>query len=119
MNEQRMALDVSKRPATAPVVRIRQGDRNGTVIDVAITDNGQPLDLTGLGATLAVKLPDGALYEVDGDVSGSIAAFEIDETEAAAAIGISELAYVEVTGTDMVCSTQAFTLEILPAARSL
>lgn len=118
MNTQHIALDLSKRPATAQVVRIRQGDRNGTVISVAITDNGQPLDLAGLGAQLIAKLPDGALYLAEGDVSGSTAAFEIDEELAAASTGITELAYVEIEGTDTICSTQAFTLEILPAGRS-
>lgn len=119
MNEQKITLDISKRPATAHVVRIRQGDKNGTVLDAAITDSGQPLDLTGLGATLVAKLPDGTLYEVDGEVSGSIAEFGIDEAEAAAALGKSDLAYVEIEGTGTICSTQAFTLEVLPAGRSL
>ena len=119
MNEQHIALDVSKRPATAQVVHIRQGDRNGTALAAAITDNGAPLDLTGLEAALVAKLPDGALYEADGEVSGDVATFEIDETEAAAAIGTTGLAYVEITGTDTICSTQAFTIEILPAGRSL
>jgi hypothetical protein len=119
MNEQHIALDVSKRPRTAHVVHIRQGDKNGTILAVAITDNGAPLDLTGLEATLVAKLPDGTLYEVDGEVSGNTATFEMDETEAAAAIGATGLAYVEITGTDTICSTQAFTIEILPAGRSL
>lgn len=119
MNTQTISLDISKRPDTAPVVRIRQGDENGTTLAVAIEDNGQPLDLTGLGATLVAKLPDGSLYESDGAVSGNVAEFGIDETEAAAALGITELAYVEIEGTDTICSTQAFTLVILPAGRSL
>lgn len=119
MNEQRLSLDLSKRPATAQVVRIRQGDRSGTVLSVAITDNGQPLDLAGLDAELVAKLPDGALYLAEGEVSGSTAVFEIDEELAAASTGITELAYVEIEGTDTICSTQAFTLEILPAGRSM
>ena len=119
MNEQRMALDVSKRHPAAHIVRIRQGDENGTTLSVAIERNGQPLDMTGLEAALVAKLPDGTLYEVGGEVSGNIAEFGIDETEAAAAVGTAELAYVEITGADMVCSTQAFTLVILPAGRSL
>jgi len=118
MNIQRIALDLSKRPATAQVVRIRQGDRNGTVLSVAITDNGQPLDLAGLDTELVAKLPDGALYLAEGEVSGSTAAFEIDEELAAASTGITELAYVEITDTDMVCSTQAFTIVVEPMGRS-
>ena len=119
MNTQTMTLDVSKQPATAHTVHIRQGDMNGTVLAIDITDNGAPLDLTGLEATLVAKLPDGTLYEVDGEVSGNTAAFELDETEAAAAIGTTELAYVEITGTDTICSTQAFTLIVEPAGRSI
>ena len=75
MNEHRIALDVSKRPAAAPAAHIRKGDMNGTTLDVAITDSGAPLDLTDLEATLVAKLPDGTLYEVDGAVSGNTATF--------------------------------------------
>ena len=119
MNEQHITLDVSKQPATASVVHIRQGDKNGTVLAIDITDNGAPLDLAGLEATLVAKLPDGTLYEVDGTVSWNTATFEMDETDAAAAIGTTELAYVEITDTDMICSTQAFTLIAEPAGRSI
>lgn len=119
MNTQRISLDISKRPTTAQVIRIRQGDKNGTVLSAEIADNGQPLDLTGLDAQMIAKLPDGALYLTEGSVSGSTATFEIDEELAAASIGITELAYIEIEGTDTICSTQAFTLEILPAGRSL
>lgn len=116
MNEQRLSLDVSKRPATAQVVHLREGDANGTVLAVEILDGGAPADLDGCGATLAAKLPDGSLYEVDGTVLGSTASFEVDETGMAE--GRTELAYIEITDTDIVCSTQAFTIVVEPMGRS-
>ena len=119
MNEQQLKLDLSKRPATAQVVHIRQGDMNGTVLAIEITDNGSPLDMASKGAQLVAKLPDGALYLTEGEVSGSTATFEIDEELAAASAGRTELAYVEISDAGTICSTQAFTLEILPAGRSM
>ena len=116
MNEQRLKLDLSKRPATAQVIHLREGDANGTSLDVEILDNGVPADLQGCGATLAVKLPDGTLYEVDGTLSGSTVTFEVDETGMTE--GRTDIAYVEITDTDMVCSTQAFTVIVEPMGRS-
>ena len=108
MNIQRITLDVSKRPAAAPVVRLRQGDENGTQIAVHVTDNGADADLDGLDATLLARLADGGLYLVEGEISGSTATFAIDETDLPA--GNAELAYVELSGEDIVCSTQGFSL---------
>ncbi len=110
MNTQRIQLDISKRPCIAPVVRLRQGDRNGTILAVDVTDNGEAADLSGLDATLLATLPDGSMYQAAGTVSGSTATFQIDETDMPS--GTAKLAYVELSDDGATYSTQGFTLTI-------
>lgn len=118
MNTQTIALDVSKRPKVAPVLHIRHGDKNATTLEAAMFDNGAPLDLAGYSVELCMALPDGeSSYEVTGTASGNEATFAIDETDAAAYVGRTALAYVEVIGNDTICSTGAFTVIIEPGAR--
>ena len=67
MNTQRIALDVSKRAECQPILTLRQGDRNGTTLEVAITDNGEEMALAGYTVRLCMRLPDGEhYYSVDG-----------------------------------------------------
>ena len=119
MNTQTIALDVSKATAVPPTVHIRQGDKNGTILNVGIFDNGVSLDLTSLPVRMCAKLPDGIhYYSVDGTASGNTASFEIDESYAAAYPGVTDLAYVDVLdGDDIICSTQPFRLVVEPGAR--
>lgn len=119
MNIQTISLDVSKAAAVPPTICIRQGDKNGTTLNVGIFDNGTALDLTSLPVRLCVKLPDGAhYYSVNGTASGNTATFEVDERYAAAYPGITDLAYVDVLDSDdVICSTQPFRLVVEPGAR--
>ena len=118
MNTQTMALDVSKQANMMPVVVIRQGDKNGTNLEVSIYDGGAALDLSGCDVALCVLLPGGDdSYIVDGTTSGNTAAFLIDETYAAANIGETSIAYVEITQGQTVCSTQSFHLIVERGAR--
>jgi hypothetical protein len=119
MNTQTIALDVSKAAAVPPTVHIRQGDKNGTILNVGIFDNGAALDLTDLPVRMCAKLPDGIhYYSVNGTASGNTASFEVDERYAAAYPGITDLAYVDVLdGDDVICSTQPFRIVVEPGAR--
>lgn len=119
MNTQTIALDVSKATAVPPTIHIRQGDKNGTVLNVGIFDNGTALDLTSLPVRLCAKLPDGAhYYSVNGTADGNTAAFAIDESYAAAYPGVTDVAYVDVLdGDTVICSTQPFRLVVEPGAR--
>lgn len=119
MNTQTIALDVSKATAVLPAIHIRQGDKNGTILNVGIFDNGTALDLTSLPVRMCAKLPDGIhYYSVNGTASGNTATFEIDESYAAAYPGITDLVYVDVLdGDDVICSTQPFRLVVEPGAR--
>ena len=118
MNTQELRLDLSKQAAVRPIVAIRQGDRNGTKLDVEIYDNGTPLSLSNAAVALCVLLPgEEDSYIVSGTAQGSTASFTIDETYAAAYTGRTDIAYVEVTIGESVCSTQAFELVIEKGAR--
>lgn len=119
MNTQSMTLDISKHGETAPVLVLRQGDRNGTNLNVQITDNGAEMALAGYGVRLCAKLPDGIhYYSVGGTVDGSVASFSIDETYAGAYVGTTDEAYVEVLyGEEIICSTHRFSIVVEPCAR--
>ena len=119
MNVQTMALDVSKETEAQSTITIRQGDKNGTVLNVGIFDNGTALDLSSLSVRLCAKLPDGVhYYSVNGTASGNTATFGVDESYAAAYPGVTDLAYVDVLdGDDVICSTQPFRLVVEPGAR--
>lgn len=72
-----IALDVSPSCcsfAKRQCVAARQGDA-GMVLDVDVTQDAKPMDLTGLTATLLYNNPD--LVQVSGTVDGSTASFTI------------------------------------------
>ena len=66
MNEQRIALDLSKRLTAKPTVYIGRGDRHGTTVVATVTESGIPLDMDGMAATLKLPLGD-APCVTDGD----------------------------------------------------
>ena len=119
MNTQAIKLDLSKRASVAPIVAIRQGDVNGTVLEVSVFDNGEEADLDGLDVNLCVLLPDREhSYVCAGTASGNTATFTVDETYAAAYTGRTDTAYVEIVGSGFTCSTQAFGLAVEESART-
>lgn len=118
MNIQAVSLDVTKKPNALPVIRLRQGDKNGTTIVASIFDDGEPLPLSGKAVKFAMQSPDGAAYyDVDGSTSGNVATFEIDETYACAITGVTDKAYVKVLeGTTVICSTNRILVVIFESA---
>lgn len=119
MNTQEIALDISKAASVAPIVAIRQGDRNATTLKVAVFDNGAAFDLSDYDVLLCAKLPDGAhYYSAEGTTAGNVATFLVDETYAAAYVGITDEAYVDVLyGSTVICSTQSFRIVVEPGAK--
>ena len=105
LQTQRIRLDMSKHLAP-PTVWLGQGDKNGTTLEVELTDGGEPFALSGKGVKWCMMLPHrGGSYVVDGTVSGNVATFQVDETYAAAVAGRTDVAYVQVTQGDTVaCS---------------
>jgi len=119
MNEQYMALDVSKEPAYPPAIYLGQGDKSATTLITSIYDNGEPLDLSGnVTVKLIMRSPDDlSYYEVGGTIDGSTATFLIDETYAASVSGTTDTAYVEVNFRNIeIVSTNRFRVVILESA---
>lgn len=98
--------------ARGPVVCGRQGDE-GTVLNVTVTQNGQAMPLDGLTATLLGNNPE--LLQLAGTVSGSTATFTLPSAFFSAACIVR--LYVQLAqGSDVVASTQTFTLKVAPGA---
>lgn len=119
MNIQEIALDVTKRTAIAPVVRIGQGDKNGTTLRVKMYDDGAALQLSNYTVRFTMLLPDGkSYYSVNGTKSANVATFAINETYAGRIAGTTDTAYVEVlSGSAVICSTNRFTVVVLKSAQ--
>lgn len=118
MNTQSITLDVSKQTGMMPVIRIGQGDKNGTTIEATIYDNGSPLSLPGYSVRFEMRLPDGTSYyqSPNGTVSGNVATIPIDETYAGAVDGITKIAYIVVCSSTVECSTNRINVVVLESA---
>jgi len=118
MNVQALTLDLSKKSETTPIVRIGQGDKNGTTIRATIRDNGEIPDLSGATVKLRIKLPrDVGYYEKTGTRSGSVATFAVNESSVSLVSGITDICYVEVTKNGATTSTERFRVVIEKSAR--
>lgn len=118
MNNQRFTLDISKEPDIAPVLYLGQGDKNGTTLEVEITDNGTAFALDNYTVSFAMRLPgEMDYYEVNGEAVGNVATFAIDETYAASKVGETDTAYVRIKqGGSVIASTKRMGVVILPSA---
>ena len=118
MNEQTISLDISKHPAIAPVLYIRQGDKSGTLLHVEVYANDIAFALGSYGVKFCMRAPRGSgYYEVDGTKSGNVATFTIDETYAGNYAGTTDTAYVEILeGENVIASTGNFRVVILENA---
>lgn len=118
MNTQSITLDVSKQPGMTPILRIGQGDKNGTIIEATIYDNGAPLSLSGYSVRFEMRLPDGTSYyqSPDGTISDNVATIPIDETYAGAVDGITKIAYIVVYSGSVECSTSRINVIVLESA---
>ena len=116
---QNVTLDISKQ-LPPPTIRLGQGDKAGTQLVCAITNNGTAFTLTGYTVKFVMKLPHGgSYYEASGSVSGSNATFTIDEATAAAVPGFTDVAYVEIySGSTAILSTSRMNVVVLEGARS-
>lgn len=108
MNTRRMTLDLSKQPASLPVLRIGANDRQAPTLVAEITDHGSAFALSGYTATFEMRKPKGGAYVVEGTTSGNAATFALDGMEPG-----SGLAYVALENEDTRLSTQRFRVEVL------
>lgn len=112
---QRIELDVG-RDGNGPEVWLGEGDSNGTVLRVRVTERGEGFDMTGYTPYLMVLLPDGrTIYRQGGTVDGDEAVIGIDESRMGNAHGTTRTAYVSLERDGVATSTQRFPLRILRA----
>lgn len=118
MNTFNLALDLDKSVSrTSPVVRLRQGDHDGTTITASVYDHGSAASLTGATAYFEMLLPDNAhYYRKAATASGGSVSVTVDETEAASVVGRACNAYFTFTIGGSTYSTAPFTVVVLPDA---
>ena len=113
---QSISLDVNRSKVSRERVYLGEGDRNGTVIEVAVTENGRPFDCSPY--TPYVMIPVGkTLYRSAGESHGSVLTLPIDESRLGNFSGTIGAAYVSLEDEDgIVTSTQRFTIHVAEAA---
>ena len=119
MNTFNLTLDLAKaKQRQQQTIFVRQGDQNGTTIVATITDHGVAANTTGLTARFQMRLPDGThYYRKAASLSGNTATVALDETQAASAVGRTDVAYFQLLqGSTVVASTESFTVIVLPDA---
>lgn len=118
ISTQRVKLDISKQ-ASMQVIRLGQGDKNGTTLVAELFDNGNPYNLSGKTARFTMRTPDGrSSYSVaSSSTSSNTATFNIDERYAASVAGTTDVAYIEVlSGSTVICSTSRMRVICLQSA---
>ena len=121
MNTQTISLDLSKRPAVAPVVNIGQCDAGGTTIKAKIYDNGEAAALTGMTAMFEMRLPDGVHFVRDANcaISGNEITYVVDEEHCASVEGVTDECYFDILdGPSVVYSTSRFRIVVLRSAHN-
>lgn len=117
MNTFNIVLDLDKSESRTPTVRLRQGDRDGTVIAAAIYDHGAALSGTVTSCSIVMKLPDGTHYYRKGATwADGVATVTINERQAASVVGRTVLAYFTLTVGTAQYSTGSFVVVVKPDA---
>lgn len=112
MNTQRMTLDIGKESSANKVVYVGSGDHNGTSLCMTINDNGIPVDLYGMVASLRMRTSDGEAISVACVTSGSEVLCTLDERILhGSAI---DFAYIALSGYERVYSTERFLVRVMP-----
>lgn len=117
MNTFDLRLDLDKGLTPGQVVRIRQGDHDGTTVNAAVYDHGAALSGTVTACAIVMKLPDGTHYYRKGaSWADGVATVTIDERQAASVVGRTLLAYFTLTVGTAQYSTGAFAVIVEPDA---
>lgn len=118
ISTQRVKLDINKQ-ASMQVIRLGQGDKNGTTLIAELYDGGSQYSLSGKTARFTMRTPDGrSSYSVaSSSISNNTATFNIDERYAAGVAGTTDVAYIEVlSGSTVICSTSRMRVICLQSA---
>lgn len=119
MANNELVLDINKKSLQHPTVVIRQGDYDLYKINVVITDNGVPIDLSDFSLNFMGTTPGGNkivdgtnFYTFPGDLQ--IGKFSYGFPSAAASTkGVYEYAYFQLKSSDGVVSSVDLTVRVL------
>lgn len=109
---QNITLDMGRRSESRRVVYLGQGDSNGTVLMVSLTEDGRPYDATGMTAVMTIPI-EGNAINFDGEVTGTTVRFAIDESLLGDVNGRFRGAYVTLSGDGFTSSSQRFDVDVL------
>lgn len=116
MNTFELSLDLDKSYTGEPV-RLRQGDKRGTVIRATIYDHGEPF--TGSYTARYVQAIAGTgheYYRADATFAAGVATVTVNEEYAAAVAGNTYGYFQFVSGSTVIASTQSFPVIVLQDA---
>lgn len=115
---QTLTLDVSRRNASRHIVHLGEGDVNGTMLVVSVTEDGVPFGCDGYQPFLMIPLRDGSVYRKEGTAAGNVVTITVDESGLGNVNGRMPGAYVSLEGEDgTVTSTQRFDVLIAESRR--
>ena len=114
MNTQTIELDLSKDAFSGNMIRVGQGDENGTTLKANIYDNGEAATLEGYTAYLEVLLPNKRnYYRANATISGNTVTCVLDESKLCSVAGYTDNAYFAFEKSGTRYSTERFAFEIL------
>lgn len=115
---QTLTLDVGRRNASRQVVYLGEGDVNGTVLIVLVTEDGAPFGCDGYTPYLMVPVRDGVVYRQEGSAAGNVVTITVDESALGNVDGRMPGAYISLeAGDGTVTSTQRFDVSVSKSGR--
>lgn len=115
MNQFTFGLDLDKTARDIRPVIVRQGDHNGTSLEITLYDHGSMYTESVSSAYLVMRLPDKVHYYRTGvTYAAGVVNATLDEGYVGAVPGVMKEVYVELHKSDgTILSTQQFTIVVL------
>ena len=118
MNVQNIVIDLSKQKIAGQIVRMGQGDNEGTTIVATIYDHSVPADISECTAAFCMRLPDKRSYvrDTNCDIDGNVITYVVDEEHCCVRSGYTDDAYFEIYDGSETYSTSRFRVKVFPCA---
>lgn len=109
----KLNLDISKLTDFVPTVYVGAGDHNGTTLDIDILDWGIPADITGMTASVEIRLSDGSVLSVPCAVTSPNRASATIDARYLDGLQV-HFAYLAIADGDRMYSTERFEIVVVP-----
>lgn len=109
MNVRNVTLDISKPTSVVHELRVGRGDRRGLTLRATIEDNGIMVDLSGMTATLQMRVG-GTSVDLPCTVSGNTVTCEVDASMVG---GGTDFAYIAIQDGDRAYSTERMRITVV------